>query len=198
MGCPAPAPGVERHKPRSRGGDRPRGGARGQPPALPEPWAGLAEPEQQEKLTLTGGRGAVLWFHFGIFFSLEIGFWGFFLFWNIGSVRKKMTKKKEKHILLPLWFGNRSSGMWFGVSDGISPPGATVGVLPPPSTHSRVRHRAGDPGPQMPPGTAEFPLQVGSVLNQGTEGTPVLSSLFLTLHFCLDRNFKQKKRKKKP
>lgn len=72
-----------------------------------------------------------------------------------------------------------------------------MGVLPPPSTHSRVRHRAGDPGPQMPPGTAEFPLQVGSVLNQGTEGTPVLSSLFLTLHFCLDRNFKQKKRKKK-
>lgn len=188
MGCPAPAPGVERHKPRGGGGGR-WGGARGQPPALLEPCSPRG---RTGRARAAGGTHvyrstrAVLCFHFGVFVGNGFCFLG-------GQHEKEEDDEEEETHPASILIWNQKLWAVVWVSDGISPPGATLGVLQPPLTHSRVRHRAGDPGPQMPPGTAEFPPHVGSVLIQGTEGITVLSSLFLTLQFCLDRKLKAKK-----
>lgn len=110
MPCPSARRSGQAPEQTRRGGRRggPWGGLGASPrrswsPARPA--AGLAEPEQQEKLTFTGARG--LRYGFISEFLLEIAFFWFF-FWSISSMRKK------KHILLPLSFRTRSSGMWFG------------------------------------------------------------------------------------
>lgn len=165
-----------------------RGAAAGEglSPALPA--AGPAEPEQQEELAFTGAPGLCCGF---ISCGIFVGNW--FCFSEHHQHEEEEDEEEEGTHPASTWIWNQKLWDVVWVSDGISPPGATVGVLPPPWTRSRVRHRAGNPGPQMPPGTAGFPLQVGFVLIQGMERTRVLSSLFLTLQFCLDRNLKQKK-----
>lgn len=188
MPCPsagrgaAQAPEQPRHR---RGG--PWGGARGQPLVLP-----AAEPEQQEELAFTGARGLCCGFISE--FLLENLF--YFFFRNISSMRKremKMKKTKKKRIPLPLGFGTRSSAMWLGCLMASRHPEPPWGSCHPPRLTAGSGTGHGDPGPQMPPGTAASPLPEGSVLIQGTEGTGVLSSLFLTLQFCLDRKLKAKK-----
>lgn len=190
MPCPsarrgaAQAPEQTRHR---RGG--PWGGARGQPPALLERCSPRGRARAAGGTRVYRSTRAVLWFHFGIFCWKIYLF--FFFFLEHQQHEEEGEEDEEAHPASTLiWNQKLCDVVW--VSDGISPPGATVGVLPPPSTHSRVRHRAGDPSPQMPPGTAASPLQEGSVLIQGTEGTGVLSCLFLTLQFCLDRKLKAK------
>lgn len=109
---------------------------------------------------------------------------GFFFFLNISSMMKKI------HPAFTLICNQKLRDM-VGLPDGILPPwaaGAAGGVLPPPLTCSRVRHGAGDPGPQMPPGTAASLLLLASGvwpnLGNGRGQEPSLPCL-LTFHFCL-------------
>lgn len=175
----------------SSGSARAQGGLS---PALPA--AGPAQPQQQQQqqqeLAFTGARGLCCGF---ISWGIFVGNWFCFLEYRQHEEGEDEEDEETHPASILIWNQKLWDVVW--VSDGISPPGATVGVLPPPWTHSRVRHSAGDVVPKCLQALQDFPPSgVCPNSGHGEDQSPLLPVLNYLLLFR--QKLKAKKINPKP
>lgn len=172
----------------------PWGGAQGQPPEGQDWHSPSSSRRNSHQERLTQFQELCCGFVWGVLFFGGNRFWfGFFLDQQQHEEEENDDEGEgETHPASTLiWKQKLWDVVW--VSDGISSTRSHRGG--PATPFDSQQGQAQGRGPCLSPNASRhcrIPLRVGSVLNQGTEGTRVLSSLFLTHHFCLDRNLKQK------